>query len=236
VPEPKKDTTMRHTLLIALLATAVALPASAQDHPMLQSTRDVEVAYKTLGRNAGHDLTLSQSASIGKIRVDGGQMQGYAIVDRARHTTTVVMTEQHMYMDVAGDRPPGQQMPLPDERGTFRRTGTATIAGVTCTVWDYSNGGSSGSACITADGVMLRAVGKDGNGLEATKVVYVAQPAAKFAPPAGYQKMTMPAGMGGANPGGGMPAGGGQGFTLPPGIKLPPGVQLPPGMTLPPSR
>lgn len=218
---------MPHQRLIAALAAlaAFAQPALAQERPRLQPTSDVEVAYKTLGRDAGHTMTISQSASIPRMRIDGGNMPGYAIVDRTRHTTTVVMDQQRSYMEISGDRPGGSPTKMPDERSSFRRTGSDTIAGLTCTVWEVSTDGQGSAACVTANGVMLRIIGKDGRGLEATKVTYVTQPASKFAPPADYQQMQMPAGMGSM-----------QGFTLPPGIKLPPGMQLPPGMTLPPSR
>ncbi len=227
---------LRTTLTAAAVAAALILPAQAQDRPKLQPSADVEVNYRSLGKDAGHNITMSQSATIPKMRVEGGAMPGYAIVDRSTQITTVVMTEQRTYMEVSGNRPGAQSMAMPDEQASFRRTGSDTIAGVKCTVWEFTSKNGTGTACITADGVMLRALDKNGSGVEATKVTYAPQPAAKFAPPAGFQKMDMPAGMGGmGQPRPGMPSGG-QSFTLPPGVKLPPGMQLPPGVTMPPSR
>ena len=51
-------------------------------------------------------------------------------------------------------------------------------------------------ACVTDVGVVLRSKWQDGKGvLEATQVTYAPQPAALFTPPAGFQKLELPAGM-----------------------------------------
>lgn len=222
----------RSASILTLLTIIATLPAHAQDRPPLAATRDVMVTYRTLGRDAGKQVVMSQSAATHRMRVETAQSPGYAIIDQAGHTTTVVMTDKQMYMEMQGNHGPGQSTGLPDANGRFTRRGTETIAGVRCTLWDYASGDQTGSTCITNDGVTLRAIGKDGGGIEAISVDYSAQPAERFAPPAGFQRMTLPAGMpGGGMPGAGMPSAGmpgaGHGFALPPGVKLPPGVTIP---------
>ncbi len=69
------------------------------------------------------------------------------------------------------------------------------MAGLDCTVWNLTGKQGTGSACITADGVVLRADGqarREGSGrLEATSVAYGPQPAALFEPPPGFQRMDL---------------------------------------------
>lgn len=188
---------MRHKALIAILSL-LATAALAQERPSLLPTRDVQVVYKTLGHNAGHELTFSQAAGNPRIRVEGAQIPGYAVIDRAMHATMVVMPAQRMVIDIAADRPSGQDFVLPDAQGRFTRKGLDKVAGLPCTVWDFDTGKDTGTACITADGVMLRTVNRGGDGLEATKLAYVPQPLALFAATPGYQKMTYPTGYAGA--------------------------------------
>ncbi len=214
---------------IALILLSVASPAFAQDRPPLKPTRDATVTYRTLGRDAGvKSMRISQAAGLPVMRVEADQMPGYALVNREAGRTTVVMAEQKTYMDVAAERMPAQARQLPDKDSRYTRKGTDTVAGTKCNVWDYSNPRGAGTACITAEGILLRALGGDGSGIEATAISYTAMPTAAYYPPAGFQRMDMPNFAGGAA--GGMPGG----ITLPPGFKLPPGVTLPPGFTLPP--
>lgn len=188
---------MRHTALVATLSL-FATAALAQERPSLLPSRDVQVVYKTLGHNAGHELTFSQAANNPRIRVEGAQIPGYAVIDRALHATMVVMPAQKMVIDIAADRPSGQDFVLPDAQGRFTRKGQDKVAGLPCIVWEFDTGRETGTACVATDGVMLRTVNRSGDGLEATKLAYMPQPLALFAAPPGYQKMTYPSGYAGA--------------------------------------
>lgn len=194
------------TLRVFLAAAAVltlAAPAVAQDKPLMTPTKDVAVTYKTVGRDAGQTMTISYSADARLMRIDANGMPGYVVVDRDKQRSMMVMPDQKMYMEMnAAHAPPGTGLP-DDANANLTKKGTDTVAGIACTVWAAQTPHGPGEACITADGVMLRATGKDGAGLEATQVSYSAQPAANFAPPAGFQKMDMPA----MPPGGAMPGG-----------------------------
>jgi hypothetical protein len=152
---------------------------------------------------------MSHAAASGLMRIDTPEMGGFAIVDRNRKRSTMVMTQMRMYMEMNAEEGPMAPHVGADENARFARKGTATVAGLSCTLWEISNPkGDGGTGCITDDSVMLRFLTRNGEGLEATKVTYAPIPAASFAVPAGFQKMDMPAmgGMGGpGGPGGPRP-------------------------------
>jgi hypothetical protein len=87
-----------------------------------------------------------------------------------------------------------QAFALADAR-RFTRKGTATVAGIRCTVWQVAADAASGTACITADGVPLSASGHDSSGragsLEAVRVEYGRQDRALFFPPAGLKRLDL---------------------------------------------
>jgi hypothetical protein len=183
----------------AAAALLLAAPALAQDQPQMTPTRDVAVTYRVTGpatAGAGQlpELTMSWLAASGLLRMDIPGF-GWTVVDQRNNRAFSVMEQMRMIMDV----PPGQVMPgggLPPG-ASFRRDGTATVAGLSCTLWNYQDRESTGRACITNDGVMLRGEGNRGGqsgGLEALRVAYGPQDPSRFQRPQGYQTMQMPAG------------------------------------------
>ncbi len=193
----------RPTLALLILAAAAPALAVAQDRPPMQPTRDVSITYRMLGPR---DFTLHMSvqASTGLTRVDNPSQQGYGIVDRRNHKMTMVMADRHAYMEMpttAGE----QRSPEFDPTARFTRHGTATVAGLSCTVWEYTSEHGSGSACFTDDGVLLRSQsGANQRGMEATEVSYVSRPDADFRPPPDFVQQPLPTG----GPAPGMPPGG----------------------------
>lgn len=192
-PESMK---MRRLVLTAFCAAA-ALPALAQDRPQMTPTRDVSITYRMIGggdRPAGapDSMTVSWQASTGRMRSDLPGM-GWMVADHRAGKGFMVMEEARMVMDIPLGQATQQQGMPPN--ATFRRGGTERVAGLSCTVWTYQDGQSTGRSCITADGVMLRAEGtheRQTGGMEATRVDYAAQSAARFERPQGYQSMQMP--------------------------------------------
>lgn len=178
------------SLVFATLACA-ATPALAQERPSLAPTRDVAITYHFLSQRPG-DLHMSIQASTGLTRVDAFRQHGYVIMDRKAQRMTMVMTDQRIYVESAV--PAGQQSsPELDPTARFTRHGTDTVAGLACTVWDYTSARASGTACITDDGVLLRSRDSTGqHGLEATEVIYAPQPDADFHPPADFTRKDVP--------------------------------------------
>ena len=194
--------TCRSPIPAAALAVAAALlstaqPAAAQDHPQLRPSRDVMVEYHILNVHPGDhrsDTVRMFFADDGmKMRIEPAGQPGYSIVDRRTHRMLLVMVPQHMFMEVAYD--PSHIMDFDATDATFRRLGPDTVAGIACTNYEVERQGRHGQACLTRDGVLLRArsenAGQPGGGMEAVSVAYGPQPAALFAPPPDYRKMDM---------------------------------------------
>ena len=220
---------VRNSLLTAAVIAAMATPALAEDHPLFRPTRDVAVEYRSSGMargpngNPAETVTMRFSSKASRIRMEGANGRGYAIVDTGAGRMTMVMPEKQMYMELPAD--PGMVAMFHGANASFLKTGTATVAGIGCTTYDATANGRASQVCLTSDGVLLRATSNEaerGRTLEAVKVNYEEQPAALFEPPAGYQKMDMPAMPNGAP--GGMPAGPGGRPLGPPG-SMPGGPQ-----------
>ena len=192
---------MRPATLSALLVFA-ATPALAQDRPPQFPTRDVAVTYRItaaqLPPGAPQTLNMAWIAATQAVRVDIPGT-GYVIADKRSNRAFMVMEAQRMVVDLPMEQAMQQFNPSPT--ATFRREGTDTVAGVACNVWTFEDRGNQGRACITNDGVTLRAQGTSGGqsgGMEATQVTYGAQNAARFQRPQGYQTMQVPGQPGGA--------------------------------------
>lgn len=196
---------MRKTVLAAALLVAIPAAAGAQDRPQIYPTRDVAVTYRVAGQGQSAELTLLWSAAQRMMRMNMPQGMGYMVADHQAQRGFMVMEQMRMVMDVPMDQAAGYQRDL--EKARFTRGGEERIAGQSCTVWRFESQGQSGEACITGDGVMLRAngsaQGQQGR-MEATRVVYAPQDAGLFRRPQGYQTMQMPQGMPQGMPG--MPA------------------------------
>jgi hypothetical protein len=206
---------MRYGLLL-LAALAGTTPAWAQDRPLARPNRDVAVEYRSSGvpqgpmTGQGDLVTMRFNSRTSRIRMDGTGGRGYVILDTDAGRMTVVMTEQHMYMERPAD--PGMMAMFQARNTAFRKIGTETVAGVACTLYDVTVNDRTGQVCLTDDGVLLRTHGNDpgrDRSLEAVKVTYSEQPASLFEPPAGFQRMDMPNIPGGMPPGMGGPARGG---------------------------
>ncbi len=187
---------MRTTLAAALIAT-LPLAAQAQDRPQIYPTRDVAVTYRVSGgQTQGAEMTMLWSAAQRLMRMNMPGGLGYMVADHQNQRGFMVMEPNRMIMDVPMAQAASYQRDL--ENARFTRGGTAKVAGTDCTIWRYENRGQSGEACVTADGVMLRASGNaqgQQGSLEAVRVSYGPQDAAQFRRPQGYQTMQMPQGM-----------------------------------------
>jgi hypothetical protein len=220
---------MRRNALAAGLLLAAA-PALAQDRPPLTPTRDVTVTYRITGdtpRGAPPPMTVSWQAATGTMRTDMPGGMGWMVADTRNGRAFMVMEQMRMVMDIPAAQAQAMSARAGSERATFRREGTATVAGLRCTIWAVQDGDNRGRTCVTDDGVVLRAEGSSqgrSGGMEATQVTFAPQDPARFQRPQGYQTMQMPQGMPpGAMPGLGAGPGAGAGGGLPPGLMRPPG-------------
>ena len=136
---------------------------------------------------------LRYSAEQDRFRLDGG-LPGYVLIDRKAAHATIVVERLGVMMDAPPKAGLDQAFLLENGRH-FTRKGSETIAGLRCTVWNVDGESDKGSACVTADGVVLRAGGSDRKGrtgsIEATRVDYDHQAEALFVPPADMRKVDL---------------------------------------------
>ncbi|MGH7042158.1 MAG: hypothetical protein ACREFY_08500 [Acetobacteraceae bacterium] len=176
----------------------------AADQPAIRPMRDVAVDYRAQGQPDASGPAQSERVRMfwtnhGKLaRLEIPGMPMWGIIDLARDRMTVVFTAQRGYVELPldPDRIPGLSIP---PGITMTRVGSATVAGLGCTVWRVRGPGDAGTACITAGGLVLRAEGHGHGGgmsangtLRAMTVRYEPQPATLFAPPPGFHRMDLP--------------------------------------------
>lgn len=192
----------RAAFLFPVACAAFLLPAAAraQDRPLLQPSRDVTVTYQVDGAAAssipgGLDgpLRVSWDSARQRLRADAASRPQAILVDLPHRTATVL--DSTMRAAVALPVRERDLQPLTLGGARMTRRGQDKVAGLACTVWDVQSGRGTGTICVTADGVPLRADGAvDGRrgSFAAASVVYGAVAPGLFAPPPGYFNLNIP--------------------------------------------
>jgi hypothetical protein len=193
---------MRRSILTgaALLSLAAVPAAAAADGPLLHPSRDVAVVYHVEGTPAAggpaqiHTIRMFWGDGGEALRVELDTQPVVALIDFKRQRMEMLLPTKQVVLDAPLDSRlvPGFVIP---PGATAKRAGGDTVAGQGCTVWNLSGPQGGGTACVTADGVVLRAEGSaahQGAGrLEATSVTYAPQPASLFVPPPGFRRMDL---------------------------------------------
>ena len=181
--------------LVVWALVASIEPASAADHPALFATRDAEVRYRVVtgDQAAPAIVTVQLSAAARVARVNSPKLDGFLLVDPRLDRVTVVLPSRHAYSELPLG-PDTERFMLLGPSMSFVAGQDASIAGQPCREWTVSSAKGVGKACVTVDGLLLRASGNLGgdpsNTIEAVSVDYGAQPAALFAMPAGLHRVT----------------------------------------------
>jgi hypothetical protein len=167
----------------------------AQSGPPLAPTRDFIATYRMTGEQ-DMELRMSWLTSGGVLRLD--TPQGALLQDTRRNRTTILMTEQRMFVEDDSDEDQGPGIGLVKPGSRVTRLGAERIAGHDCTVWrieepkeDPEDEAEVTQACVTEDGVPLRTVemrGKEEKSRTiATRLEYARQDPARFRVPEGYR-------------------------------------------------
>ena len=192
--------------LFASLASAAALAlvastASAQV-PLPFPSVDFLVEARIVAAQAGpaQGLATVMRHKSGKMRVDVDNMgmKGFLLMQRGSNTATMVMepspgTKMAMEIDLtqaaAANAGPMDMWNMKGER-----IGTDRILGESCDWWQAEHAGRKSKACVTPDGIPLKAVDAQTNQAiwEVVRVERRAQDAALFVVPADAQRMQMP--------------------------------------------
>ena len=189
-------------VVLPAACAALALPAAAlaQERPLLQPSRDVTVTYRVDGAAAssipgGIDgpLQVSWDSARQRLRAESASRPQVILVDLPKRTATLL--DSTMRAAVALPVRERDLQPLTLSGARMTRRGEDKVAGLACTVWDVQSGRGTGTICVTADGVPLRADGAvDGRrgSFTADRVVYGPVAPGLFAPPPGYFNLNIP--------------------------------------------
>ncbi|HEX3991499.1 MAG TPA: hypothetical protein VHX39_10045, partial [Acetobacteraceae bacterium] len=127
---------MRHTFMILALL-AIAVPARADNAPMIHPSRDVAVEYRSgaaqpgPAAEPGRVVTMRFSSKTDRIRIEGASGRGFVILDPGAGVMTMIMQEAHVYAERPAD--PGMIAMFQATSAAFKKTGSDTVAGVACT-------------------------------------------------------------------------------------------------------
>jgi hypothetical protein len=182
-------------LATALLVLA-PFAAAAQERPTLTPSRDVDVVYMMVQADApGGPRVVEErmrwAAAAGKLRIDPPIPGLWMVMDtRTRRLATVRDADRSVLEIESAQSLPG---PAPAAGTPFQRRGADTVAGQPCTEWQTADvTGAPTLACITDDGVLLRASAAGRVLVEALHLSYAAPDPSVFRIPEDYRKITPP--------------------------------------------
>ena len=192
--------------LFVRLATsaAVALIASAASAQVQLPfpTVDFRLEGKIVGAVAGpaQGMTTVMRHHGGKMRIDVDNvgMKGYLLMERNGKVATMIMepapgTKMAMEIDLSqASAANAGPTDLWNMKGV--RIGTDRILGESCDWWQAENNGKKSKACVTPDGIPLKAVDSQSNEAmwEVVRLERRPQDPALFVVPPDAQRMQMP--------------------------------------------
>lgn len=124
------------------------------------------------------------------MRVDTPAPGVYMLVDYAARRMSMVSDRDRGAVDMASGAGPLPGMSAGASGGAYTRRGADRVAGLPCTEWQTTDTeGAPTLACLTEDGVLLRA--RRGNEVlvQAVRVQYGPQDPAAFRVPDGYRRV-----------------------------------------------
>ncbi len=183
-----------HALATAL-AGLLVLAAAPGPRPVFPPTRDVAVRYQADVRANGAPPTflLRYSAASQQARLDSGA-GSYVLVDLRAPQARLVVPAMRLIFDLPAGSGLEQALSLGGD-SRFERAGQETIAGLPCTLWRVNGREANGTACVTAQGVVLAAQGRDRQGragsVRAIAVAFGPEPPSLFAVPPGMREVRL---------------------------------------------
>ncbi len=180
-------------LLPAVIAGGAQAETSDAQAPLTQPTRDVDVVYMMAGPSGPLAQRMRWGIAAGKLRVDPPTPGMYVVIDTATHNMQAVREGDRSVVTMSGPQAAPQAFPGVAASGGYQRGGALNVAGLGCTQWKTRDtAGRQVLACLTGDGVLLRAEADSLVLLEALSVDFAPLPDAVFRIPADYRKITPP--------------------------------------------
>jgi hypothetical protein len=179
--------------LVFLTVVFFGSTVSAEDHPPLIPTRDVDITYDVSRPNQpGIRERVRWSASQHLQRVDGPDRSA-TIFNHNAHEITLLNSSSRTFRKLEGTP---RRPPQPGAGALLKRGGRAVIAGLECVEWSWLEDGEGRTVCTTADGVLLRLVIDGVTIMQARSVSYGSQAATLFEVPSSYAPALAPEGLG----------------------------------------
>lgn len=175
-------------------APPVTPPAAAgPERPQLTPTREASVLYRIASSpTESYEIRITSLAGNSRRRIDLPD-KTYMLINPVAEQLQMVSPFEGTVMNVPWSSGLGLQFTL-DPSMKFSRKGTATIAGLRCTTYGVSTAVTSGEACVTDDGVMLRTLAQNNRGqrtaVEAISVSYTPAPDTDYVPPASFERVS----------------------------------------------
>lgn len=185
-------------------ATVLALAASAASaqvplpYPSVDFMLEGKIVAASAGQAQGMTTVMRHKGGKMRVDVDNMGMKGFMLMERGGQKATMVMEPQpgmKMAMEIdlnqAGAANAGP-MDMWNMKGS--RIGTDRILGETCDWWQAEHNGKKSKACVTPDGIPLKAVDAQTNEAmwEVVRLERRTQDAALFVVPPDAQRMQMP--------------------------------------------
>lgn len=179
-------------LVFAFVSVLFAAPlgAYAADAPIIVPTRDVDVLYQTDQGGTTLEQRLRWDSKDQLMRVDSPSPGLWMLVEYRDRQIFMVSEPQKSILEMGATAGP-----LPGQPGgqTFTRRGADKVAGTPCTQWEATDSqGQPTLACLTDDGVLLRAMRGRVVLIQAKRVTFGTQDPALFKLPDGYQRIQAP--------------------------------------------
>jgi hypothetical protein len=185
------------TLVVSARAQAAPAPApapgpgTASAGPLAHPARDVDVTYRIADGRRVIVERMRWLAAARRQRLDPAGAGLFVLIDFNAHTMQTVRLAERAVLDVAA--PEVADAP-------YTREGEDSVAGLACTDWEATaTDGRPTVACITDDGVTLRASVAGRTLLTAVSVDYAPQDPALFVAPSGFT-VQRPDGAAGSRP------------------------------------
>ncbi len=197
---PAAHTAPRRAIGFALLVGVMLLRphgADAAMAPQFLPDRDVEIQYTvSVPGRPPHDYDLSFSAESERLRIDDPARGLWFLVDLRDASATLVVPQMHVVVtepDLAS-----LAAILQSARGAqFTPSGEMTIAGLRCTRYLVLDKQTTGTACLTRNGLALAVSGEDARGsaqVVADSVSEATVPPDRLMPPSDFPSIVLPRG------------------------------------------
>ena len=144
----------------------------------------------------GQTLPIVMIRDGGRMRMEMNTGEGAtAVISNAQTGESIIVTTamgRTMAMRASGDQfeDPAKEWQA-EVASTATRTGSCSVAGESGSEWTHQSDGHTNTACVTSDGIILRATEDGRTTWEATRVTRGPQDASLFEAPAGVEVMDL---------------------------------------------